>query len=376
MIDYSRRSFCLKAAECIAGTMFIPSLLRNSFALGKGEDKPYVREARYYKKLAEGKVQCTLCPYTCTVGPGQRGFCGVRENKNGSYKTLVYGRLCTINLDPIEKKPLFHFLPGTTAVSVATAGCNLRCKFCQNWNISQVKPEEISFNYVSPEELVRLTQSRQSPSIAFTYNEPTIYTEYILDTAQIAKSKGVHTVMISAGFIQKQPLDDICKVLSAIKIDFKAFSEQFYSEVVSGLMKPVLDTMIRIKEQNVWLEIVNLVIPTQNDDRTSLKGMSRWIVNNLGKDVPVHFTRFHPEYRMKNLPPTPVGTLEAAYDIAREAGIHYVYIGNVPQNPKENTYCHHCGRKIIERMGYFISSNEIIGGKCRWCKATIPGIWR
>jgi len=291
-VDQSRRDFCLKMATGLAGVVIAPTFVCDAFA-GKSE-QPYIREARYYKKLDGKNIQCQLCPKSCIVSPGQRGYCRVRENRDGVYHTLVYGRLCTINLDPIEKKPLFHFLPGTTAVSVATAGCNVQCKFCQNWNIAQVKPEDIPFEYLSPEALVSLTKSQQSPTIAFTYNEPTIFIEYILDTAALAKQRGVHSVMISNGFIQKQPLLDLCKVLSAYKVDFKAFSEKFYSEVVSGSMKPVLDTMVRIKEQGVWLEIVNLVIPTQNDDRNSLRELSRWVVNNLGTDTPVHFTRFYP----------------------------------------------------------------------------------
>ncbi|MFA4840018.1 MAG: AmmeMemoRadiSam system radical SAM enzyme [Candidatus Neomarinimicrobiota bacterium] len=373
-VDRSRRNFCLKMAGGLAGVMLAPTFACR--LLAEKPEQPYIREARYYRKLDGKNIQCQLCPKSCIVSPGQRGYCRVRENRDGIYQTLVYGRLCTINLDPIEKKPLFHFLPGTTAVSVATAGCNVQCKFCQNWNIAQVKPEDISFEYLSPEALVGLTKSRQSPTIAFTYNEPTVFTEYILDTAAVAKQRGIHSVMISNGFIQKQPLLDLCKVLSAYKVDFKAFSEKFYSEVVSGSMKPVLDTMVRIKEQGVWLEIVNLVIPTQNDDRNSLRELSRWVVNNLGIDTPVHFTRFHPQYRMNNLPPTPTRTLETAYEIAREAGIRYVYVGNIPQNQKENTYCHHCGNLLIERAGFFINSNKITDGKCGSCQTKIPGIWR
>ena len=371
----SRRKFIFQLGTCFAGLATTPAILKKALANLPEPIEPYIREARYYKKLDNKKVQCLLCPKQCVVSNNKRGYCEVRENQNGIYKTLVYGRLCTIHQDPIEKKPLFHFLPGTTALSVATAGCNVDCKFCQNWNIAQVRPEEISFRYVSPEELVNITKYYKSPTIAYTYNEPTIFTEYICDTASAGREKGIRSVMISNGFIKREPISDLCNVLDAIKIDFKAFSEKFYREIVSGAMKPVLDTMVFIKERGKWLEIVNLVIPTHNDDKNQIKEMCKWIKQNLGPDVPVHFTRFHPQYLMKNLPPTPVKTLEMAYNIARDAGINFAYVGNVPSHPAENTICPSCGKILIERTGYFIRSNNIINSKCRFCQTSIPGVW-
>lgn len=374
-MENSRRKFILQLGTCFAGLTAIPAILKKTLANLPEPIEPYLREAHYYKKLDNKKVQCLLCPKQCVVSNNKRGYCEVRENQNGIYKTLVYGRLCTIHQDPIEKKPLFHFLPGTTAVSVATAGCNVECKFCQNWNIAQVRPEDISFTYVSPEELVNITKYHKSPTIAYTYNEPTIFTEYICDTASAGREKGIHSVMISNGFIKREPMSDLCNVLDAIKIDFKAFSEKFYREIVSGTMKPVLDTMVFIKEQGKWLEIVNLVIPTHNDDKNQIKEMCKWIKQNLGPDVPVHFTRFHPQYLMKNLPPTPVKTLEMAYNIACDAGINFAYVGNVPGHPAENTICPSCRKILIERTGYFIRSNNIINSKCRFCQTSIPGVW-
>ncbi|HOV24171.1 MAG TPA: AmmeMemoRadiSam system radical SAM enzyme [Candidatus Marinimicrobia bacterium] len=371
----TRRQFCLKLGSGVAASVFVPRLIKSSWTKPATDSKPYLREARYYTPLADRKVRCLLCPRTCLVADGKRGYCRVRENQKGSYKTLVYGRLCSINNDPIEKKPLFHFLPGTMALSVATAGCNLKCKFCQNWNISQVAPEDIPFEYYSPERLVNLAQQIQSPTIAFTYTEPTISTEYILDTAKLARSKGIHSVMISNGYINSEPLSDLCQVLSAIKIDFKAFSDDFYRNVTDGTLQPVLDTMIQIKKNNVWLEIVNLVIPTQNDAPAQFRQMSQWILQNLGSDIPVHFTRFHPLYLMENLPPTPLRTLESAYEIARECGLRFVYVGNVPGHAAENTYCPHCNRKIIERIGYQIRTFAIKNGKCQYCQTNIPGFW-
>jgi len=371
----TRRQFCLKMGTGVAASVFVPNLIKRGWTKPPPDSKPYIREAHYYAPLADRKVRCLLCPRTCLVADGKRGYCRVRENQKGSYKTLVYGRLCSINNDPIEKKPLFHFLPGTMALSVATAGCNLKCKFCQNWNISQVAPEDIPFEYYSPERLVNLAQQIQSPTIAFTYTEPTISTEYILDTAKLARSKGIHSVMISNGYINSEPLSDLCQVLSAIKIDFKAFSDDFYRNVTDGTLQPVLDTMIQIKKSNVWLEIVNLVIPTQNDAPAQFRQMGQWISRNLGSDIPVHFTRFHPLYLMENLPPTPLRTLESAYEIARECGLRFVYVGNVPGHAAENTYCPHCNRKIIERIGYQIRTFAIKNGKCQYCQTNIPGFW-
>ncbi len=374
-MDNSRRKFLLQLGTCFAGLATAPAILEKTFANLPEPAEPYIQEARYYKKLDNKKIQCFLCPKQCVVSNHKRGYCEVRENQDGIYKTLVYGRLVAIHQDPIEKKPMFHFLPGTTALSVATAGCNVDCKFCQNWNIAQVRPEEISFRYVSPEELVNITKYYKSPTIAYTYNEPTIFTEYICDTASAGREKGIRSVMISNGFIKREPMSDLCNVLDAIKIDFKAFSEKFYREIVSGTMKPVLDTMVFIKERGKWLEIVNLVIPTHNDDKNQIKEMCKWIIDNLGPDVPVHFTRFHPQYLMKNLPPTPVKTLEMAYNVARDAGINFAYVGNVPGHPAENTVCPSCGKILIERTGYFIRSNNIINGKCSFCQTSIPGVW-
>jgi len=238
----SRRDFCELSLKSLAGIAAAP-LLINQVNAGN-YNHPYVRDARYFKSLGNQKIQCQLCPKTCIVAPGRRGYCNVRENKNGNYKTLVYGRLTAINNDPIEKKPLFHFLPGSTALSVSTSGCNVKCKFCQNWNLSQAKPEDLNFSYLSPEQLVAMTERFSIPTIAFTYNEPTIFTEYIVDTATIGRERGVRNVNISNGFINKVPLRDLCKVLDAIKIDFKAYSEKFYREIVAGSLKPVLDTLV------------------------------------------------------------------------------------------------------------------------------------
>jgi len=372
--NISRRRFFGQFGQLLAGSSLIPATLATPKSSSASAPK-YVREARYYQRLDRERVQCQLCPKRCITGDGQRGVCRVRENQAGTYKTLVYGRLTTMNLDPIEKKPLFHFLPSTTALSVATAGCNVRCKFCQNWNISQANPEDVRFRYVSPEELVQTARQYGAKSIAYTYNEPIVFSEYMLDSATLGKARGVYNVMISNGYINRKPLDDLCQQLTAIKVDFKAFSDRFYHQTVSGSLQPVLDTMVRIREQGVWLEMVYLVIPTLNDDPQELRDMCQWIIHNLGTDVPLHFTRYHPQYLLKHLPSTPIRTLETAYQIARDAGIKYVYLGNVPTNPAENTYCAACGKMIVERTGFAIRSISIKDGKCAFCGNPIPGIW-
>ena len=369
----SRREFCELSGKCLTGAA-LSRLLINQLDAGN-QNYPYVRDARYFTPLETGKIQCGLCPKRCIVAPKQRGYCGVRENQNGDYKTLVYGRLTAINNDPIEKKPLFHFLPGSTALSVSTSGCNVKCKFCQNWNLSQSKPEDLDFSYLSPEQLVAMAKRYSIPTIAYTYNEPTIFTEYIIDTAIVGKEQGIRNVNISNGYINKEPLRDLCKVLDAVKIDFKAFSEEFYRDIVAGSLNPVLDTMVEIKSQGVWLEMVNLVIPTLNDNRSELEQMCKWITANLGTDVPIHFTRFHPQYLLKNLPPTPIKTLDTAYQIAKDSGINYVYVGNVPGHIHENTVCPSCNKDLIVRNGYHIVKNSLKNGKCPDCATTIPGVW-
>ena len=363
----SRRDFI----KLIGGSALASSTLSASIF---NSSKPYIREAQYYNSLGNGVVECTLCPNRCRLREGGIGACGVRVNKDGKLNTLVYGRLCSLNNDPIEKKPLYHFMPGKKAISVATPGCNLHCKFCQNWTISQAKPDEISTQYVSPDRLVATAKKYDSPIIAFTYSEPTIFYEYMYDVSR--QESDVKNVMISAGFIEKEPLQKLCGVLDGIKIDLKSFSNDFYRELVSGRLEPVLRTLQTIKESGTWLEIVYLVIPTHNDNMDEIKEMCGWIVENLGPDVPLHFTRFHPSYKMKNLPPTPLKTLDNAYEIARQEGINHPYVGNVPQHKGENTYCPECGTEVISRQGFFIRNNKLKDGQCPECGHAVPGVWQ
>ncbi|MFC2089118.1 AmmeMemoRadiSam system radical SAM enzyme, partial [Calditrichota bacterium] len=303
----------------------------------------FITEARFYEKLPYKKIHCKLCPKECVIDDRERGYCGVRENREGIYYSLVYSRPCTYHADPIEKKPLFHFHPGTLAFSIATAGCNLNCKFCQNWQISQSRPEQIRSIYMPPQKTVSLAQNYDCISIAYTYSEPTIFFEYMVDTAKAGRQQNVKSVVVTAGYIAQEPLVELCKSVDAIKVDLKSFTEKYYKEVVNGELKPVLDSLVTMRKMNVWTEIVYLVVPTLNDSDKEFKELCKWINTDLGKDVPIHFTRFHPQYLMKNLPATPVRTLERAKEIADAEGLHYVYIGNVPGHSAESTYCPSCG---------------------------------
>ena len=361
---------------------------------------PHVREAMYYTSIEEGldcrachgatepprvlychiphasnHVKCQLCPRGCIISEGHRGECRVRENQGGKLYTMVYGNPCAVHVDPIEKKPFNHFLPTTLAFSLATAGCNLHCLYCQNWQISQFPPEETDNVDLPPEEVVQWALKTDSRSIAYTYSEPTVFYEYMLDTARLAQPAGVRNVVITAGYINPAPLRELCRAVDAIRIDFKGYNEEFYEKVCSGTLAPVLESIKAVHEEGVHLELPILVVPTLNDDEDEIRGMCRWIVDNVGPDVPVHFNRFTPLYKLQNLPTTPVETLERAREIGTEEGINYIYIGNVPGHSANNTYCAHCGKLIIGRMGFYVTEYHLVEGKCEYCGNPIPGVW-
>ena len=321
-------------------------------------------------------VRCLLCAQNCWIAEGERGRCHARINIGGELRTLVYGRPLSVHVDPIEKKPLYHFLPGRAAFSISTSGCPLRCKFCQNWEISQARPEDYRTDYVAPEKIVEASTSRKAPIIAFTYNEPTVFTEYLTDVARLARPRRVRSVLISCGFMNEAPLAEMCEVLDAIKIDLKGFSEDFYRTVSSAELKPVLRSIKQVKSSGLHLELVNLVVPTLNDSMNMLTELSKWVVGELGPDVPVHFTRFHPDYQLRNLPPTPVETLEKARTIAIEQGMHYAYVGNVPGHAGNHTYCPKCGKIVIERRGFLVTAQRMDRGKCAGCETEIAGVWK
>lgn len=296
-------------------------------------------------------------------------------NVNGELKSLVYGRPVAIHTDPIEKKPFYHYLPGAAAFSLATVGCPLSCRFCQNWEISQAAPEDHPVPYTPPDAIVRMAQKNKAPVIAFTYNEPTVFTEYMVDIAREAKKRGIRSVLVTCGFMNEAPLAELCSCLDAIKVDLKGFSEDFYREVCGAELNPVLKTIKYIGKRKIHLEIVNLVVPTLNDSEEMLRKLADWLYREVGPDVPLHFTRFHPDYRLLNLPPTPVEVLERAREIAMERGLRYVYVGNVPDHPGNSTYCPKCGKMVISRTGFFVKKINLKNGKCAFCNSKIAGVW-
>ena len=329
----------------------------------------------YFTPLSGGEIQCDLCPNRCRVSKGKRGACRVRENQDGKYYSLVYGNPCAVHLDPIEKKPFFHVLPSTTSFSLATVGCNFQCKFCQNWEISQASPEDVYSYDVPPEMIVKNAKDVGAHSVAYTYVEPTIFYEYMVDICQLAKKAGLLNVCHSNGFINPDPLKNLCKVMDAANIDLKGFTEAFYRDVCRGELAPVLETLKILRKEKVHLEITNLVVPTQNDDLSRLNEMCLWIKRELGGDTPIHFSRFYPLYKLRSLPPTPVSTLEKTRNIALSCGLEYVYIGNIPGHEGEHTFCPKCKKLLIKRVGYMVGENHLRGGKCQYCGKPIPGIW-
>lgn len=340
-----------------------------------GEDLGFTVEARFYEKLANSKIKCELCPRECVVGEGKRGYCGVRENRGGTFYTLVYARVCAAHVDPIEKKPLFHYLPGSLAYSVATAGCNVSCKFCQNWDISQAQPEQVRAEYLPPRKVADLAAQCGCPTIAFTYSEPVVFSEFLMDAADAGHEAGIRSIVVSNGYIHDEPLRTVYGKMDAVKIDLKAFSESFYRKVVAGQLRPVLDSLIKLRKLGKWTEIVYLVVPTLNDSDQEFRGLASWVKTNLGAEVPLHFSQYHPEYLLRNLPVTPVATLERAKAIADAEGLNYVYIGNIPGHPGENTYCPQCKRLLVERSGFAIRRMLIRNGACAFCMRAIPGVW-
>jgi len=329
----------------------------------------------YFTSLAEGDIQCNLCPNQCRIPDGERGLCRVRKNIGGKCYSLVYGNPCVINLDPIEKKPFLHVLPGTNTLSIATAGCNFDCKFCQNWEISQAFPEEVYSYDVPPEIVVKKAMEIGARSIAYSYVEPTIFFEYMYDIACIAKDLGLMNVIHTNGYINKSPLKKLCNVMDAAQVDLKGFTELFYDELCGGDLSPVLETLKIIIQEKVHLEITNLVIPTKNDDISEIRKMCTWIKKELGASIPIHFNRFYPLHKLERLPSTPVLTLEKAREVAISSGLEYVYIGNIPGHEAWNTFCPECGRILIKRSGYMLEEMLLQEGSCVYCGRHIPGIW-
>jgi pyruvate formate lyase activating enzyme len=341
----------------------------------EGKDEPPPHEASFYDKLDKNMVQCRLCPRGCIVTDGNRGACRVRENRKGTFYSLVYGRPCSMHVDPIEKKPFFHVYPGSQAFSIATVGCNFTCKFCQNWDISQASPEDARGPYLAPAKIARAAKNAQAKTIAYTYSEPVVFSEYVADCAKAGQELGLASVMISNGYISDEALKTLVPLLKAIKIDFKAFNKDFYSKICGGQMQPVQDTLKTLAGAGIWYEIVVLVIPTLNDGADEIKRMAAWIVKELGPDVPLHFSRFTPMYKMQNIPPTPPETLRRARELAVGEGVRFVYIGNLPGEEAQNTVCPFCKALLVQRYNYRILKNTIANGRCQACNKPIPGVW-
>lgn len=334
-----------------------------------------LHEARWWEPEPSGKAHCYLCPRHCHIGEGQAGFCFIRVNEGGKLYSLGYASPAALQIDPIEKKPLNHFLPGTRILSMGTAGCNMGCFFCQNWDISKSRSDQVRSSHVPPEDVVLLAIRNGCHSIAFTYNEPTIWGEYVIDICHAAKEHGLNTVMVTNGYITYEAFHDIYDYIDAANVDLKAFTENFYGRITLTHLRPVLDALKWLKnETNVWFEITNLIIPTLNDAPAETRSLAEWILENLGPDVPVHFTAFHPDFKLQDKPRTPPETLHAARALALEAGLHYVYEGNILSDGG-NTYCPSCKNLLIRRSWHDVEQNRLKDGRCPSCGLAIPGRW-
>ena len=334
-------------------------------------------EARLWKPLKDGVVQCRLCNHYCAIKPGQRGTCGVRENRDGTLYSLNYGKVAAANLDPVEKKPLYHFQPGTRTFSFATMGCNLSCTFCQNWSLSQPPREDgrIRGETATPEELVAQAVRLQAASISYTYSEPTIFFELMQDTARLAHQKGLKNIMVSNGYMSRECLETLGPDIDAINVDLKCFSDAFYQDISGARLKPVLENLKQIKhELKWWLEVTTLLIPGRNDSNAELDQLTSFLASEIGTDTPWHISRFHPDYTMNDAPPTSGDSLERAYAMGKAKGLKYVYIGNMPGSNRQNTLCPACGRELINRVGFTTLSSGIRDGKCGQCGEPIHGV--
>jgi pyruvate formate lyase activating enzyme len=334
-------------------------------------------EAYLYKPLNEKKVKCNLCNHRCVIKNGSRGICGVRENQGGVLKTLVYGKLIASNIDPIEKKPLFHFFPGSLSYSIATVGCNFKCLFCQNANISQMPSDHdgmIMGDYFTPEDIVDAAEKGNCKSIAYTYTEPTVYFEFAYDTAKIAHEKGIQNVFVTNGYMTSEALEMISPCLDAANVDLKAFNASFYKDVVKARLEPVKETLKLMKSLGIFVEVTTLLIPGLNDDKKELEKLALFLVQSLGPETPWHVSAFYPTYRLTDRPPTSVESLVMAREIGIKAGLNYVYIGNVPSEDGENTFCYKCGNILIKRSGFYVEKNLIKNSRCPHCGALINGV--
>jgi pyruvate formate lyase activating enzyme len=348
--------------------------MRHKAPLSVSEEVFMKKEAMLYKKLEGGKVRCFLCAHCCEIADSRYGFCGVRKNENGSLYTQVYGKVVACHVDPIEKKPLHHFLPGSRAYSIATRGCNFRCGFCQNWQISQVsKKNSFTSHELKPEEIVSEAKRQDCKSISYTYTEPTVFFEYAYDTARLAKEEGLYNTFVTNGYMTKDALEAIKGYLDACNVDLKFFRDDTYKKVCGGSLKPVLESIRHMKKLGMWVEVTTLVVPGMNDSEEEIRDIAKFIANT-GKEIPWHISRFHPDYKLLESAPTPIATLKRAESIGKKAGLRHIYIGNVAA--ETDTFCHNCGKLLIARVGYAIEGNNIKNSRCPECKTVIEGVWQ
>jgi len=339
-------------------------------------ERPWKWSIDGFHYVTDGEaVQCQICPNRCELAPGDRSICRSKVNIGGKLYSLTYGNPCSVHVDPIEKKPLNHFYPRSLIFSIATTGCNFRCLNCQNWEISQKKPEEVRHSELFPKDVVRAAQKKNIPSIAYTYSEPITFYEYMYDTARLARKAGLKNVLVSNGYINQEPFLRLCKYLDGANVNLKSFDNSIYLSLNGGTLEPVLNTFKNMHKEGVWFEITTLVVPTHVDNPEMIKKMCGWILNELGPDYPLHLLRFFPRYKLTRLPATPVETLEKLRDLALQEGIRYVYLGNVPGHEGVHTYCHNCHKILIERKGYYIGEYNLEKGLCRFCGTKIPGRW-
>jgi pyruvate formate lyase activating enzyme len=321
------------------------------------------------------RVQCQICPNMCVLEEGKRGLCRIRINLDGDIYALTYGKPCAVHVDPVEKKPAYHFLPGTKTFSIATAGCCLDCKYCQNWQISQADPEDAP-NYDMPSEhIVKAAARAGCQSVAYTYTEPTVFFEYMIDTARVAHQADLDNIFVTCGFINQKPLEELAEVIDMANVDLKAFNEKTYFDLTRGQMKPVLNTIKYLHAQGVIVEVTHLVVPTFTDSLDEIKRMSIWLAEEVSPDIPLHLSRFFPNYKLKHLPPTPVSFIAEARDVARSSGLHNVYVGNVAEIESQDTVCPECATVVLRRKGYHVLMNQLTGGRCPACNARIYGKW-
>lgn len=330
------------------------------------------KEAKFWKSLPNNKVKCNLCAHKCVISVGEKGICGVRENNEGKLYTLIYGSCSSIAADPIEKKPLYHFHPGTNAFSLGTVGCNFKCRYCQNYSISTADSDFIYIKEIKPEDTVNLAREYNCRGISYTYNEPTVWYEFTYDSAKLAKKAGLYTCYVTNGYISEKPLKEISPFLDAMNIDIKAFTEDFYKKICKARLEPVLKTCILAKNLGIHIELTYLVIPGYNDSLDEIKNFFSWVTEKLGNDTPIHFSRFHPDHNMMDVPRTPMETMKKIYEFAKKSGILYPYLGNVIHGDYENTYCPKCGNICISRNGFSVDLNNTIEGKCAKCGKKLP----